>query len=175
MKRTAVIIILAVIVLDIITKWIIHSNLLPYQVIPVIDNFFNIVYAKNYGAAFSFLNSAPDWFRKPFFIVIPLAAMAFVMYIMFRSQKDKLQFFAFAAVLGGALGNFLSRVYMGYVIDFLDIKLTSTYHWPSFNVADIAITIGLVVVMLDLARVDLNKKKANASKNKSNKKRSVKK
>jgi signal peptidase II len=159
-KVKATIIILVVIVLDLITKWIISNNLYPYQSIPVINNFFNIVYAKNYGAAFSFLNGAPDWFRKPFFFVIPLVAMVFVGYIMFRAQKDKMQFFAFAAVLGGALGNFISRVYSGYVVDFLDFKLTNTYHWPSFNVADIAITVGLVLVMLDLTKMESKKKKS---------------
>lgn len=159
-KVTALILILGILVLDLFTKWLIYHNMTPYQIIPVIDNFFNIVYAKNFGSAFSFLSTAPAWFRKPFFFVVNLAAMSFIVYIMFRDQKNKTQFLAFASVLGGALGNFLNRIYPGYAIDFLDFKLTSTYHWPSFNVADIAITVGLIVVMLDMAKMESKKKRS---------------
>lgn len=163
-KRTAVIIILLIVGLDLFTKWLISYYLTQYQVMPVIDGFFNIVYAMNRGSAFSFLHSAPDWFRKPFFFIIPLAAMIFITYIMLKSQKNKVQFLAFASVLGGALGNFISRIYPGYVIDFLDIKITSTYHWPSFNVADIGITVGLVLIMLDIAKMESAKKKKTRKK-----------
>jgi signal peptidase II len=159
-KRTALILILVILALDLFTKWIIYNYMTPYQIIPVIDNFFNIVYAKNFGSAFSFLSTAPGWFRKPFFFIINIAAMSFIVYIMFRDQKNKTQFLAFASVLGGALGNFLNRIYPGYAIDFLDVKLTSTYHWPSFNVADIAITCGLILVMLDMAKMESKKKRS---------------
>jgi len=159
-KVTALNLILGILVLDLFTKWLIYYNMTPYQIIPVVDNFFNIVYAKNFGSAFSFLSTAPAWFRKPFFFVINLAAMSFIIYIMFRDKKNRTQFLAFASVLGGALGNFLNRIYPGYAIDFLDVKLTSTYHWPSFNVADIAITVGLIVVMLDMAKMESKKKRS---------------
>jgi len=159
-KRTAIIIITIIVAVDLFTKWLISYYLMPYQTVPVIDGFFNIVYAMNRGSAFSFLHSAPDWFRKPFFFIIPLAAMIFIAYIMIKAQKNKIQFFAFASVLGGALGNFISRLYPGYVIDFLDVRITNTYHWPSFNVADIGITVGLVLVMLDIAKMESKKKKA---------------
>jgi len=159
-KVTAIIIILTIVGLDLFTKWLVSLYLTPYQVKPVIDGFFNIVYAMNLGSAFSFLHSAPAWFRKPFFFIIPLAAMVFIVYIMLKAQKNKIQFFAFACVLGGALGNFISRIYPGYVIDFLDVRITNTYHWPSFNVADIGITIGLILVMLDMAKMESKKKKS---------------
>ena len=160
LKTAALILTLSVLVLDLFTKWLIYHYMTPYQVIPVIDNFFNIVYAKNFGAAFSFLSTAPAWFRKPFFFIVNLAAMGFIVYIMHRDKDNKRQFLAFASVLGGALGNFVNRIYPGYAIDFLDIKLTSTYHWPSFNVADIAITVGLIIVMLDMAKMESKKKKS---------------
>lgn len=159
-KRTALIIISVIVILDLFTKWLIDYYMVPYQAVSIIDGFFNIVYAKNLGSAFSFLHSAPDWFRKPFFFIIPLAAMTFITYIMIKSQKNKTQFLAFACVLGGALGNFISRIYPGYVIDFLDVKITSTYHWPSFNVADIGITIGVILIMLDMVKMESKKKKA---------------
>ncbi len=78
---------------------------------------------------------------------------------MIKSQKNKIQFLSFACVLGGALGNFISRIYPGYVIDFLDVKITITYHCPSFNVADIGITIGVVLIMLDMVKMESKKKK----------------
>jgi len=159
-KKTAVILILIIVALDLFTKWLISHYLAPYQAVSVIDGFFNIVYAKNLGSAFSFLHTAPAWFRKPFFFIIPLAAMVFITYIMLKTQKNKIQFLAFASVLGGALGNFISRIYPGYVIDFLDIRITNTYHWPSFNVADIGITVGLVIIMLDMAKMESKKKKS---------------
>ncbi len=156
---TAIILILSVLALDLFTKWLIYHYMSPYQTIPVIEGFFNIVYAKNFGSAFSFLSTAPAWFRKPFFFIVNLAAMGFIVYIMYRDKENRRQFFAFASVLGGAMGNFVNRIYPGYAIDFLDVKLTSTYHWPSFNVADIAITIGLIMVMLDMAKMESKKKR----------------
>jgi len=159
-KTTAIFLILIIVALDLFTKWLISYYIALYQAVPVIEGFFNVVHARNLGSAFSFLHSAPDWFRKPFFFIVPLAAMVFITYIMLKAQKNKTQFFAFACVLGGALGNFISRIYPGYVIDFLDIKVTSTYHWPSFNVADIAITAGLILIMLDIAKMESKKKKS---------------
>ena len=157
--RTAVIIILGTLVLDIFTKWLIHVYLVPYESVTIIDNFAYLVYAKNLGSAFSFLHDAPVWFRKPFFLTIPLVAMIFIGYVMHKSKENKVQFLSFAVVLAGALGNFINRIYPGYVIDFMDIKITNTYHWPSFNVADIAISVGVIMVMLDMLKQETKKNK----------------
>lgn len=155
----AIIIILVSVILDLISKYWIETILGFGQTTPIIDGFFNIVHARNYGSAFSFLHDAPVWFRKPFLIIVPLIAMCFIIYIMYKSAAHKLQFFGFTAVLGGALGNFISRMYSGYVVDFLDFRIIGSYHWPSFNVADIAITVGVLLVITDMMKIEYRKKK----------------
>ena len=159
----SVLVILVMVILDQITKHMIYINMFPYEVRPVIENFFSIVYAKNNGSAFSFLNSAPAWFRKPFFFVIPLAAMVLVFYLlknaMKKGKENLLQIFAFSFVMGGAMGNFINRLTYGFVIDFLQFKITPTYYWPSFNVADISITIGVGLLLIEMLSMEKKRKK----------------
>ncbi len=161
----SVIIVLAIVILDQITKHMIYLNMYPYEVRPIIDDFFSIVYAKNNGSAFSFLHNAPEWFRKPFFFVIPLAAMALVFYLlknaMKKGQENILQIFAFSFVMAGALGNFINRLTYGFVIDFLQFKITPTYYWPSFNVADISITIGVGLLLIEMLSMEKKRKREN--------------
>ncbi len=163
------IIILEILIIDLISKYLVHANLYLYESIPVIDNFFNIVYTKNTGSAFSFLSDAPIWFRKPFFIIIPLAAMILIAFLIRNAVKEgkenKFQVYAFSAIIGGALGNFINRIATGSVVDFLQFKITRTYYWPSINVADIAITIGVAILFIEMIYVE-QKKKTSVKKNK---------
>ncbi|MEI6080370.1 MAG: signal peptidase II [bacterium] len=167
------IIVVLVVILDQISKYMIYSSMYPYEVKPIISNFFNIVYAKNYGSAFSFLNDAPAWFRKPFFIMVPLAAMVLVLYLLKNAMRlgkeNILQVFAFSLVIGGALGNFLNRLTYGFVIDFLQFKITNTYYWPSFNVADISITVAVTLLFIEMTSVE-RKKRSDKKKKGSSKK-----
>lgn len=157
-----------VVILDQITKHIIHTTLTPYEVRPVIADFFNIVYAKNYGAAFSFLNDAPVWFRKPFFIIVPIAAMILVWFLLRNALKkgkeNVYQIVAFSLVIGGAMGNFINRLTYGYVVDFLQFKITETYYWPSFNVADMAITLAVTLLFIEMMSVEKKRKRENKNK-----------
>ncbi|MCX6112219.1 MAG: signal peptidase II [Proteobacteria bacterium] len=150
----SVLIIVVVVILDQITKYMIYSDMFPYETRQIIGDFFSVVYAKNNGSAFSFLNDAPVWFRKPFFLIIPFAAMVLVFYLlknaMKKGKENVLQILAFSFVMGGAMGNFVSRITYGFVIDFLQFKITSTYYWPSFNVADISITIGVGLLLIEM-------------------------
>ena len=129
----------------------------------VFDNFWSFVYAENPGAAWSFLRDAPEYFRTPFFLIVSLAAMVFIV-VYFRKTADNqwLLRLALALVFGGALGNFFDRVRLGYVIDFIDWHWYSRYTWPTFNVADSAITIGVVIMAADMLfhkpRVDVSSK-----------------
>jgi len=168
-KRHKVIIIssltvVVVVAIDLITKYIVDLKMVPYQTITVIPNFFNLVYAKNLGAAFSFLNGTPDWFRKPFFFIIPILAMILVGTLLNRSKKELLKVVAFSLVIGGAMGNFLNRLEYGYVIDFLDFKLAPNYHWPSFNAADIAITIAVAMLFIDAIKIENRKRREKKAK-----------
>lgn len=135
--------------LDQLSKFLIYKNFVLYEKKVIIDGLFNIRYNKNFGAAFSFLNDAPVWFRKPFFILIPLAAIVFVSYLLIKHTKNNiLKLYAFSFIIAGALGNLTDRFTYGYVIDFLDFHIKN-YHWPTFNVADISIFIAIVLLIID--------------------------
>lgn len=117
----------------------------------VSESFWSFVYAENPGAAWSFLRDAPEYFRTPFFLVVSLAAMVFiVIYFRKTTPNQWLLRLSLALVFGGALGNFFDRVRLGYVIDFIDWHLYSRYTWPTFNVADSAITVGVVIMAADM-------------------------
>jgi signal peptidase II len=138
-----------VIVLDQLTKWLIQQTLVFGQSLPVLP-FFNLVLVYNPGAAFSFLSSAPGW-QRHFFVIIGLAASAFIVYLLRRHAADPMFRFALALILGGALGNVIDRIMLGAVVDFLDLHLAG-YHWPAFNVADSAITGGAALLIWDSLR-----------------------
>jgi signal peptidase II len=152
-------IILFVFLLDQISKFIIFKMFNLYEVKNVIPGIFNIRFNINYGAAFSLLNDAPVWFRKPFFIIVPALVMIFI-YILLSKTKDlnKYEKLGYSLVLGGALGNFADRLTYGFVIDFLDIYYKN-YHWPTFNVADIAITFAVVFLFIGFRHREKIKKR----------------
>jgi signal peptidase II len=110
-------------------------------------NFFNIVRAHNTGAAFSFLQNAGGW-QRWLFTGIGVVATIFIIWMLRSHAGQKLFAFALACILGGAVGNVVDRLMHGYVVDFLDFHLGG-WHFPAFNVADSAITIGAACLILD--------------------------
>ncbi|RZJ26410.1 MAG: lipoprotein signal peptidase [Haliea sp.] len=112
-----------------------------------ITSFFNIVRAHNTGAAFSFLASAGGW-QRWFFTAIGIAATVFIVWMLRSHPGQRLFSFALACILGGAVGNVVDRLVHGYVVDFLQFHWGGWY-FPAFNVADSAITIGAVCLILD--------------------------
>ena len=117
-----------------------------------ITSFFNIVRVHNTGAAFSFLASASGW-QRWFFTTVGIAAAVFIIWMLKSHPGQKLFSFAMACILGGAIGNVVDRLLHGYVVDFLDFHYAN-WHFPAFNIADAAISIGAVCLILDeLARV----------------------
>ncbi len=135
-----------VIVLDQLTKLWVTQSLALYQVIPVAP-YFNLVLAHNAGAAFSFLAGAGGWQRGFFSAVAGVAAIVIVS-LLRRHHAQKLFSLALALILGGALGNLIDRIQLGHVVDFLDFYVQA-YHWPAFNVADMAITAGAGLLIWD--------------------------
>jgi signal peptidase II len=119
-----------------------------------VTSFFNLVRAHNSGAAFSFLSSASGW-QRWFFTGIGVAATLFILWLLRSHPTQKLFCFALALVLGGAVGNVIDRLLYGHVIDFLDFHwdwLSPVFfqgHFPAFNVADSAISVGAVCLILD--------------------------
>ncbi len=131
--------------LDLATKFWVSSTLSLYEVIPV-NSFFNIVLAHNSGAAFSFLADAGGWQRWFFTAIALLVSVVIVVWLKRLPVNEKLQAVGLASILGGALGNVFDRIVHGYVVDFLDFHYKS-YHWPAFNVADMAIMLGAALLI----------------------------
>jgi len=139
----------AIVILDQITKAMI---LAAFQLGDAhrVTTFFDIVRAHNRGAAFSFLNNASGW-QRWFFIVLGIAAAVFIVWLLARHGGQRLFGWALALILGGAVGNVIDRMLHGYVVDFLQVHWGGAY-FPSFNVADSAITVGAVLLILDELR-----------------------
>lgn len=138
-----------VILLDQITKVIIVGTMQLGDG-HLVTSFFNIVRVHNTGAAFSFLAKAAGW-QRWFFIGLGLAAAVLIIWMLKRHSGQRMFSWALALVLGGAVGNVIDRVVHGYVVDFLDFHW-SGYHFPAFNVADSAITVGAALLILDELR-----------------------
>lgn len=135
-----------VIVLDQISKLWVINNFVHGEGLRVMD-FFNLVHARNMGAAFSFLSDAGGW-QRWLFSAIAVVAAVWITWLLRRHEQDKLFCFALALILGGALGNLIDRIAYGYVVDFLDFYW-ETYHFPAFNIADSAITCGAAILLLE--------------------------
>ena len=112
-----------------------------------VTSFFNITRHHNAGAAFSLLADAGGW-QRWFFLAIGLLAVVLILYFLSKHAGEKLFSFALACILGGALGNVIDRVLHGYVVDFFDFHVAG-WHFPAFNIADAAISIGAVCLILD--------------------------
>ncbi len=137
----------AVIVLDQITKLMIAGTLELHQRITVIPGFFNLTLAYNEGAAFSFLSDAGGWQRWFFTALAIVVAAILVVWLKRLTPADKGSAIALALIIGGALGNLIDRLLYGHVIDFIHWYYKS-YYWPSFNIADSAITVGATLLIL---------------------------
>jgi signal peptidase II len=130
----------AIIVLafDQITKYYIKGHIGPFDVLPV-TTFFNIVYAENTGSAFGMFKS----FGSLFFVIVSTSAVIALSVMIMRDAGNRT---SYSLLLGGAAGNLLDRFLRGYVIDFLDV-FAGTHHWPAFNVADSALSIGIILLL----------------------------
>lgn len=145
-----------VVLLDQLFKWLIVGH---YQLGDVtrVTSFFNIVRAHNSGAAFSFLAGAGGW-QRWFFLALAVGASGFIIWLLRAHAGQKLFAFSLSMILGGAIGNGIDRVVHGYVVDFLDFHwalLSGLFyrgHFPAFNVADMAISLGVAGILLDELR-----------------------
>jgi len=136
-----------IVVLDYLSKQMAEASLTLYQPVPVWPSF-NLTLMYNYGAAFSFLSDAGGWQRWFFAGLAGLVSIAIVWWLKGTDRRQRMLGIALALILGGALGNLWDRLLLGYVVDFLDVYYAS-WHWPAFNVADSAITIGAVLMVVD--------------------------
>ena len=138
-----------VIVLDQLTKhWVMQAFAL--HEVKEITSFFNMLLVFNKGAAFSLLADAGGW-QRGLFVGIAIAASIWIGWLLRRHAADRLFCLALALILGGALGNVIDRITIGAVADFLDFHVAG-WHWPAFNVADIAISCGAILLVFDALR-----------------------
>ena len=136
----------AIVALDQLTKWIVLERFVPGERLEV-TGFFNLVLVFNRGAAFSFLAGAGGW-QTPLLVAFALLAAVVVSVMLVRTPGRRAFRGGLALILGGALGNVVDRLRFGHVVDFLDVHAAG-WHWPAFNVADSAITVGAVLLILD--------------------------
>jgi signal peptidase II len=151
-----------VIVLDQLTKILARVYLKPLLVerlpsdryLTVIEDFFRLKFALNPGAAWSIGANWSSEFRMAFFVVATLIAIIAMLWILYKLEAhQRLQIVAIALVLGGAIGNLIDRMYMGEVIDFIDwffLSSSGEHHWPTFNIADIGISVGIGLLFIDM-------------------------
>jgi signal peptidase II len=147
--RLAAIVAAAVLVADQATKAIVQAAMTPGESKSIDElPFFALTYVRNTGAAFGVIAAAPPGIRLPLFFVVTVVAVGALVSFLRRTSPDHRWLVgALGGILGGALGNLICRVRYGEVIDFLDVHW-GTHHWPAFNVADSAITVGVAIVLL---------------------------
>jgi signal peptidase II len=135
-----------IVAVDQVTKWLVLASFAPGER-RELTGFLNLVLWFNKGAAFSFLADAEGW-QRPLLVAFALAAAVVVSVLLVRSPGKRMFAGGLALILGGALGNVIDRVRFGHVVDFIDLH-AGGWHWPAFNVADSAITLGAVLLILD--------------------------
>ena len=134
-----------VVAMDQFTKWLITSSMSYYEQINVIPGFLNLVYIHNPGGAFGMFAQNQSNLQSILFIGIAMAAMGLILYLYKNTPSEyPLLSAGLALIFGGALGNMIDRIRLGEVIDFIDVYI-GHLHWPAFNVADSAITIGMII------------------------------
>jgi signal peptidase II len=149
-----------IIALDQITKSMITTRFVLHEAYPVIPGFLNLVYVMNPGAAFGFLANASETFRHVFFTGITVLATGLIVYYLVKSNpRNLLLAGSLTLIFGGAVGNLIDRIRFGAVVDFLDVYIGGA-HWPAFNVADSAITVGAILMIWELI---LNRKNRQAA------------
>jgi signal peptidase II len=141
----------AIVAFDQISKLYIMQTMRLHESIPIIPNLFSLTYIRNPGAAFGLLAGSSNAFRMVFFGLTSILALGLLGAILFRMpERDWVGRLSVAGILGGAVGNLIDRLRYGEVIDFLDVYVDS-YHWPAFNVADSAITVGVLFLIVHFA------------------------
>lgn len=141
---------LLVIVVDQLTKLWASSDLIYGRPVPLMPSL-NLTLMHNTGAAFSFLNEAGGWQRWLFALIALVVSTVLILWLRRLTSAQRWLAGALALVLGGAIGNLIDRLYLGYVIDFVDAYYDK-WHWPAFNVADSAIFVGVVMLIIDSLR-----------------------
>jgi signal peptidase II len=137
-----------VVLLDQITKVWVDRTIRVYDSQTIIPGILDLHYIRNSGAAFGILSGSQAGFRIPFFILVSVVAIGIILFLFYKLEDSEVMMpVALSLVLGGAIGNLVDRIRLGEVIDFILLHY-KTFRWPAFNVADIAITVGVFLLVL---------------------------
>ncbi len=136
-----------IVALDLWTKNLATESLTLYRPVEL-TSWLNMMLAHNYGAAFSFLSDAGGWQRWLFTGLASVVTLVLIVWLLRLPKKDRLTSAALCLIIGGAVGNLIDRIINGYVVDFIDVYYRD-WHWPAFNVADSAITGGVILLLID--------------------------
>lgn len=149
-----------IIIADQITKGLVQQKFYLGESIPVIPDLFHLTYVRNSGAAFGMLAYAPDYIRTPLFFALPVVACFWLIFLIWSNRNEKfLHCLAYSLIFAGAVGNLIDRFTMNYVVDFFDF-FWGPHHFAAFNIADSAISIAAMILIVDL--VFLSKKKEDS-------------
>ena len=148
-----------VIFCDQVSQFWIVSNFALYETRPVLPGFFNLTYLTNTGAAFGILAGQPAVWRQVFFVGVAMVALCVIITMFWRLRHESYFYeLSLGLIAGGALGNLVDRIRLGSVVDFLDVYV-GRHHWPAFNVADSAITVGVTIFIVYSFFFDNNKER----------------
>jgi signal peptidase II len=146
------------VVLDQASKLAVVAAIPPHRAVELIPGLLNLVHAHNYGAAFGMLNQGSGW-QVALLAGVAVIVSGFIGVWLYRlGTAEPATRLALALILGGAIGNLIDRVRLGYVIDFIDVHWQQVYHYPAFNVADSGITVGAVLLVILLIREESRRK-----------------
>jgi signal peptidase II len=164
MKSKYYLITLSILIADHVSKWIVRAKLYPRDALEIVPGYLSLSYMHNSGVAFGIFDDVESaW--KPYVLagMAIVAVIAIIIYGMHASRNRKLLQLALAITLGGILGNFVDRLFRGYVIDFIAFHIKEAFHWPTFNIADSAITIGIALLLIDTVRNPALEKKEQSA------------
>lgn len=151
-RRPYLLLLLVVVTLDQLSKWVVDRAMDLHESRVVVEGLLSLTYVQNRGAAFGILSDADLPYQSLLFSAISIAALGAIAFYAWKlPAASRLPQLALAFIMGGAAGNLLDRARLGYVIDFVDVYW-GRHHWPAFNVADSAITVGVCLLILDIIK-----------------------
>jgi len=153
MRKKYYLIALLILIIDHISKWVAHAKLNPNPAVEIVPGFLRLSYVNNSGVAFGFFDRIESvW--KPY-VLAAMAIIAVVVILVYSTRMPQgrtLLQVALAITLGGILGNFADRIIRGYVVDFIEFHIHEIFYWPTFNIADSAITVGIALLLIDTVK-----------------------
>jgi signal peptidase II len=150
MKSKYYLIALLILAIDHVTKWIAHTSLGYGRIVEIVPGYLRLSFVRNSGVAFGIFDSVQSAWKPYILGAMAVIALIVIVFYSTRIPRDRIMMpLALVTTMGGILGNFLDRIFRGYVIDFIEFHIHESFYWPNFNVADSAITVGIALLLID--------------------------